>query len=58
MILKKKKIRGIELEVLGAGTTGYGELLFSRAFRTDCHMVETLAHSLEIVYTVKEKTVP
>ena len=36
---------GIELEVLGAGSTGYGELMFSQAFRLDYHVVETVAHA-------------
>ena len=36
---------GAELEILGAGTTGYGELLFNRAFRTEHHVVETVAHA-------------
>ena len=36
---------GIELEILGAGTTGYGELLFSKAFRADYHTVETVSHA-------------
>lgn len=53
---ERYRARGIELEVLGAGTTGYGELLFSRAFRTDCHMVETLAHSLAAAQYVPDAT--
>ena len=36
---------GVELEVAGLGTTGYGELLFNRAFHADYHTVETVAHA-------------
>jgi predicted CoA-substrate-specific enzyme activase len=34
-----------KLEILGAGTTGYGELLFYRALHADYHAVETVAHA-------------
>ena len=37
--------RGVELEILGAGTTGYGELLMKEAFNADFHVVETVAHA-------------
>lgn len=33
------------LNILGLGTTGYGELLFARAFGADYHTVETVAHT-------------
>ena len=36
---------GARLELLGTGTTGYGELLFAKAFNADCHVVETVAHA-------------
>ncbi|MCC8121237.1 MAG: acyl-CoA dehydratase activase [Oscillospiraceae bacterium] len=36
---------GAALDILAVGTTGYGELLFSRAFQTECHVVETVAHA-------------
>ena len=36
---------GAELVILGAGSTGYGELLFHRALKTECHIVETVAHA-------------
>lgn len=36
---------GVALEILGCGSTGYGELLFSRAFSTEYHVVETVAHA-------------
>ena len=37
--------QGVELVILGVGTTGYGELLFARAFGADYHTVETVAHA-------------
>ncbi|MDR2162640.1 MAG: acyl-CoA dehydratase activase [Clostridiales Family XIII bacterium] len=37
--------RGIALDVLGLGATGYGELLFAKAFGADHHTVETVAHA-------------
>ncbi len=36
---------GIQLEVLGLGTTGYGEQMLSSAFHADYHTVETVAHA-------------
>ena len=36
---------GVTIEILGCGSTGYGELLFSRAFSTEYHVVETVAHA-------------
>lgn len=35
----------IEPRILGTGTTGYGETLFSEAFHADYHTVETVAHA-------------
>ena len=37
---------GARLVIKGAASTGYGEFLFSKAFRTESHVVETVAHSL------------
>lgn len=37
---------GATLNILAAASTGYGEFLFNKAFRTDTHIVETVAHSL------------
>lgn len=37
--------QGCELEVLGLGTTGYGEYMFAQAFNADSHTVETVAHA-------------
>ena len=34
--------RGASLEILSAGSTGYGEMLFHRAMNTECHVVETV----------------
>ena len=36
---------GVALDIIAAGTTGYGELLFNKAFRTEYHVVETVAHA-------------
>ena len=44
---------GAKLEILGAGTTGYGELLFAKALQAECHAVETVAHARGV-----EKYVP
>ncbi|MDR3001936.1 MAG: acyl-CoA dehydratase activase [Fibromonadaceae bacterium] len=42
---ERYKEAGAKLEILGVGTTGYGELLFYRALRADYHTVETVAHA-------------
>ncbi len=36
---------GVALEILGVGTTGYGELLFAKGLSADYHVVETVAHA-------------
>ncbi|MBP5520295.1 MAG: 2-hydroxyacyl-CoA dehydratase [Treponema sp.] len=36
---------GVKLNVLGLGTTGYGELLIAKAYGADYHTVETVAHA-------------
>ncbi|HSQ41070.1 MAG TPA: acyl-CoA dehydratase activase, partial [Fibrobacteraceae bacterium] len=36
---------GVTLNILGVGTTGYGEVLFGRALHADFHTVETVAHA-------------
>lgn len=41
----KYKEIGTELNVLGLGTTGYGEMLSAKAFMADYHIVETVAHA-------------
>ena len=42
---EKYKEKGVQLDIIAAGTTGYGEQLFSKAFETECHVVETVAHA-------------
>lgn len=44
-LYEKYKAQGIRLEVLGLGTTGYGELLTAQAFGADYHTVETVTHA-------------
>ncbi|MBU1176045.1 MAG: activase [Alphaproteobacteria bacterium] len=39
------RARGTELNIIGAGTTGYGEDLSAAAFHADHHAVETIAHA-------------
>ena len=45
---------GADLEILGVGTTGYGELLFAKAFGAQCHVVETVAHARAVEKYVKD----
>ena len=47
---KRYEEAGAELEILSAGTTGYGEMLFSKAFEIPCHTVETVAHARRLFY--------
>ena len=47
---------GVFLDILGCATTGYGELLFAKAFRADCHVVETVAHALAAALYVDDAT--
>jgi len=42
---KRYNAKGIELNIMGVGTTGYGELLFAKAFGADYHTVETVSHA-------------
>ncbi len=44
-LAEKYRKLGIRLEVLGLGTTGYGEQMLSQAFHADYHTVETVAHA-------------
>ena len=39
------KAAGTSLKILAAGSTGYGEMLFHKAFGTETHTVETVAHA-------------
>ena len=47
---------GVNLDILGCATTGYGELLFAKAFRADCHVVETVAHALAASLFIDDAT--
>ncbi len=42
---EKYASHGVKLEIIAVGTTGYGEMLFSRAFSAETHAVETVAHA-------------
>lgn len=42
---EKYKNKGINLDIIGLGTTGYGENLFANAFNADFHTVETVSHA-------------
>ena len=42
---RKYADEGVEISVRGAGTTGYGELIFAKAFHADFHTVETVSHA-------------
>lgn len=44
-LYKKYTDMGVTLQVLGLGTTGYGELMLGKAFGADYHTVETVAHA-------------
>ena len=44
-IAEKYEKAGIRLNVLGVGTTGYGEMMLASALRADYHTVETVAHA-------------
>ena len=48
---------GAKLDIIAAGTTGYGELLFSKAFSTECHVVETVAHARAADKYIKGKVI-
>ncbi|MCD7884451.1 MAG: acyl-CoA dehydratase activase [Lachnospiraceae bacterium] len=47
---------GASLEIIAAGSTGYGEMLFSKAWSTECHMVETVAHARAAAKYVDDAT--
>ncbi|GHV70308.1 2-hydroxyglutaryl-CoA dehydratase [Spirochaetia bacterium] len=42
---EKYRARGIALDIIAAGTTGYGEMLFAKALGADYHTVETVSHA-------------
>lgn len=47
---------GAKLHILAAGTTGYGEMLFAKAFQAEYHTVETVAHARAAKKYVKDAT--
>ena len=47
---------GAKLKILAAGTTGYGEMLFAKAFQAEYHTVETVAHARAAGKYVKDAT--
>ena len=47
---------GARLHILAAGTTGYGEMLFAKAFQAEYHTVETVAHARAAQKYVKDAT--
>lgn len=53
---KRYEEAGARLHILAAGTTGYGEMLFHKAFHTECHVVETVAHARATEKYVKDAT--
>ena len=42
----KYKKAGATLNIVATASTGYGEYLMAKAFKTEAHVVETVAHSL------------
>ena len=50
------RVAGVHLDIKGCATTGYGELLFAKALRADCHVVETVAHALAAARYVDDAT--
>ncbi len=53
---QRHRAAGHRLEVLGVGTTGYGELMFAKAFGADYHVVETVAHARAVRDLVPDAT--
>nr|WP_275100670.1 acyl-CoA dehydratase activase-related protein [Olsenella profusa] len=53
---RRHRAAGHRLEVLGVGTTGYGELMFAKAFGADYHVVETVAHARAVRDLVPDAT--
>jgi predicted CoA-substrate-specific enzyme activase len=45
LVRDRWRAQGVELQVRGLGTTGYGEHLVAAALRADHHTVETVAHA-------------
>lgn len=55
-IYRKYQDKGIDLEVLGVGTTGYGEMMTAQALQADYHTVETVAHARGCLKYVPDAT--
>jgi predicted CoA-substrate-specific enzyme activase len=55
-IRDRYRLAGVNLDIIAAGTTGYGELLFAKAFNTECHIVETVAHARAASKYVQDAT--
>ncbi len=51
---ERYKKAGSRLHIIAAGTTGYGELLFAKAFQAEYHTVETVAHARAAEKYVKD----
>lgn len=47
---------GARLHILAAGTTGYGEMLFAKAYGAEYHTVETVAHARAAKKYVQDAT--
>ena len=47
---------GAKLHILAAGTTGYGEMLFAKAYGAEYHTVETVAHARATKKYVQDAT--
>ena len=55
-IRDRYKQAGAKLHILAAGTTGYGEMLFAKAFQAEYHTVETVAHARAAQKYVQDAT--
>ena len=55
-IWDRYRAAGANLHILAAGTTGYGEMLFAKAFQAEYHTVETVAHARAAKKYVKDAT--
>ncbi|RHV32828.1 activase [Ruminococcus sp. OM05-10BH] len=53
---ERYKKAGARLEIIAAGTTGYGEQLFAKAFQAEYHTVETVAHARAVQKYVSDAT--
>ncbi|MBQ2905123.1 MAG: activase, partial [Peptococcaceae bacterium] len=53
-LYQKYQAMGVTLQVLGVGTTGYGEHLLCAAFGGDYHTVETVAHAAAACHYVPD----